>query len=262
MSKTYVVISDTQLPYTDLKALRAVLDFIGDYQPDEVVHIGDCLDFPQPSRWNKDTRGEFEGSVYADCDHARRKFLEPLRAVYNGPVGVIEGNHDERPRVYLEKYAPALAGTHAFDFDQLLDFDGFGIDVLPTFYDFAPGWTMTHGHKGGIRLSQTAGLTALGAARKFTKSVIMGHTHRLAMISETKGYDGRILQTLTGVEVGNLMNMRQAQYLRGGTANWQQGIAVVRVDGHKVQAEVIPIHNGRFRFDGQDYGDAGRRAAA
>lgn len=260
MSKTYVVVSDTQLPYEDRRAVRSVIEFIGDYQPDEVVQIGDLADFPQPSRWSKDSRAEFEGSVYEDCDYIRRKFLEPLRAVYSGPVGVLEGNHDERPRVYLEKYAPALAGTRQFDFDQLLDFDGFGIEVLPEFYDFAPGWTMTHGHRGGIALNRIAGNTALNAAKKFGKSVIMGHTHRLGKLHHSEGYGGNITRQLTGIEVGNLMDMRRAQYLKGGTANWQQGIAIVRVDGKHVQADTIEIHGGRFTVDGQSYG--GGRAAA
>ena len=40
MSKRIVVISDTQIPYDDRKALKAVVKFIGDYNPDEVIHIG------------------------------------------------------------------------------------------------------------------------------------------------------------------------------------------------------------------------------
>lgn len=253
MSKTYVVISDTQIPYEDRKALNAVIRFIGEFQPDEVVQIGDLMDYPQPSRWNKDTRGEFEGSVYEDSDYAKRRFLEPLRAVYDGPVGVLEGNHDERPRVYLEKYAPALAGSRAFHFDQLLDFDGFGIDVLPEFYEFAPGWMMTHGHRGGIRLSPIAGNTALNAAKRFGRSVIMGHTHRAGKGHHTLGYGGRVLSQVTGVEVGNLMDMRRATYLRGGTANWQQGFGIVRVDSKHVQADVIEIRNGSFVVEGQRF---------
>jgi metallophosphoesterase superfamily enzyme len=256
VSKTIVVISDTQLPYEDRRALRAVIRFIGEFQPDEVVQIGDLMDFPQPSRWSKDTRAEFEGSVYEDADYARRKFLEPLRAVYDGPVGVVEGNHDERPRVYLERYAPALAGTLAFNFDQLLDFDGFGVTVLPEFYEFAAGWLMTHGHRGGIRLSPIAGNTALNAAKRFGKSVIMGHTHRAGKGHHSEGYGGVITRQLTGIEVGNLMDMRRAQYLRGGTANWQQAFGIVRVDGRHVQADVIEIRGGTFAVDGQRFSDA------
>ena len=61
MSKRIVIIPDTQMPYDDRKALKAMVRFIGDYQPDEVIHIGDLMDFPQPSRWNKDTAGQAEG---------------------------------------------------------------------------------------------------------------------------------------------------------------------------------------------------------
>jgi predicted phosphodiesterase len=254
VTRRIVIISDTQMPFEDRKALAAVVRFVSDYQPDEVVQIGDLVDFPQPSRWNKDTRGEFEGSVFADAEYVKKKFLQPLRNVFGGPVGVIEGNHDERPRVYLEKYAPALAESRAFDFDVLLDFDAFGVTKLPEFHRFAPGWLMTHGHRGGIRLTQNAGMTALGAAKKFGESVIMGHTHRLGKVSFTYGYDGDS-KTLTGVEVGHLMNPKLAsqQYLKSGTANWQQGFAVATVDGRHVKVDPIEIVNKKFVVGGAVY---------
>src|SRR5690606_19735278 len=172
------------------------INFIGHTQPDEVVHIGDLADYPQPSRWNKDTRAEFEGSVFSDSEKVKRYFLEPLREVYGGKVGVIEGNHDLRPRDYLRKYAPALAESRQFDFDVLCDFKSYEVEVLPAFYKFAPKWIMTHGHLGGISLNRIAGNTALNAARKFGVSVVMGHTHRLGLTHFTYGYDGDIT-TLT-----------------------------------------------------------------
>lgn len=249
MSKRIVVISDTQLPYDDRRALKAVISFIGDYQPDEVIHIGDLMDFPQPSRWTKDTAGEFQGSVFKDCEDAKKRLLGPLRAVYGGPIGVHEGNHDERPRTYLAKYAPALAESNAFDIDKMLDFDGFGMKLLPTFHPVAPGWLTTHGHKGQITLSRVGGSTALGAAKKFSKSVVMGHTHRLGMHSETGGYAGRVSRSVTGMEVGNLMDMKKAHYLKGGTANWQQGFGLLSIDGNHVKPEIVPIHSGKFIVD-------------
>lgn len=249
MTKRIVIISDTQIPYHARKATDAVIRFIGEYQPDEVVHIGDLMDYPQPSRWSKGSAEEFEGSVFADSDQAKRLFLEPLRAVYDGPVGVLEGNHDERPRVYLARYAPALAESGAFHFEKMLDFDSFGITKLPTFYDVAPGWIATHGHKGGIRLTQKAGQTAQNAADRFQKSVVMGHTHRLGLLPRTYGYDGNI-QTLWGMEVGNLMDMKQAGYLKGATANWQQGFGLLTQDGQHVRADTIPISDGKFVVEG------------
>lgn len=252
MTRRIVVISDSQLPYEDRKATASLIDFIGTYQPDEVVHIGDLMDYPQPSRWNKGTALEFEGSVFQDSEYAKLKFLEPLRSVYDGPVGVLEGNHDERPRVYHAKYSPALAESDAFDLPTLLDFEGYGINLLPDFYKFAPGWVMIHGHKPKLSLSQTAGVTALNAGIKMGTSVIMGHTHRLGAVSKTVGFGGEG-STTTGVEVGNLMDMKLAGYLKGGTANWQQGFAVVTVDGEHVKAEPIPISGKKFVVDGKVY---------
>jgi hypothetical protein len=134
--------------------------------------------------------------------------------------------------------------------DVLLDFDGFGIDLLPVFNKVAPGWITTHGHLGGIRLAQTAGITALGAARKFNTSVVMGHTHRLGISSHSFGVGGSVSNTVTGFEVGNLMDMKKAHYLKGGTANWQQGFGLLSIEGSHVKPELIPIRNRRFSVDG------------
>jgi predicted phosphodiesterase len=253
VTKRIVVISDTQLPYDDRRALKALIQFIGDYRPDEVIHIGDVMDFPQPSRWNKGTAGEFEGSVFKDAEDAKRRLLEPLRKVYGGPLRFHEGNHDERPRTYLSKYAPALAESGAFDIDTLLDFNGFGVELLPDFHKVAPGWLTTHGHKGGISLSRFAGHTALGAATKFQTSVVMGHTHRMGLTSHSFGFDSKVTKTVHGFEVGNLMDMRKAHYLKGAAGNWQQGFGMLTVDGQYVKPEPIFISKGRFTVDGRTW---------
>lgn len=255
-----VVFSDTQIPFEDSRAVRGVINFIGEYKPDEVVHIGDLMDYPQPSRWTKGTKEEFEGSVYEDSEYAKKKFLTPLREMYDGPVKVIEGNHDERVRLYVEKYAPAVSGTDYFHFESLLDFDGFGIEAVRGFYEFAPGWVMTHGHLG-LPLSNIAGRSAMRAANKIGKSVVQGHTHRLGQCSETYGYQGKTT-TRTGVEVGNLMDMKKAQYLKAGSANWQKGFAILHVDGKNVTPELVPVHsNGSFVASGEVYGGKSRKAA-
>lgn len=252
MTKRVVIISDTQLPYEDRRALRAVISFIGETQPDEVVHIGDIMDFPQPSSWSKATAAEFQGSVFQDAEYGVDKLIRPLREAYAGPIGMLEGNHDERPRIYLAKYAPALAECRALDIDQLLRFEEHDITKLPEFYEVAPGWVATHGHRGGIRINREAGKTALDATTKFGKSVVMGHTHRLGLVPKTIGY-GAKGKTVLGFEVGNLMNMKFAGYLKGATANWQQGFGILTIDGNHVQATPVHIDNSRFSVDGKTY---------
>ena len=251
MSKRIVVFPDTQIPFDDRKALKALIRFIGDTDPDQVIHIGDLMDYPTPSRWTKGTGEEFAQRMKEHNEQAKKRFFEPLRAVYNGPIGIHEGNHDERPRTYLSKYAPALAEyAENFCISKMLDFDGFGINLLPEFNKIAPGWITTHGHRGQISLSRIAGHTALNAAKKFHTSVVMGHTHRQGILSDTGGYGGDIVRQVTGVEVGHLMNQRLASYLNSGTGNWQTGFAVLTIDGQHVHPELVPIVKGKFTFDG------------
>jgi predicted phosphodiesterase len=246
------VISDIQFPYEDTKAVKNVADFIHQWQPTEVVQIGDFMDYPQPSRWSKDTKAEFEGSIYADSEIGKR-FLGYLRSGYDGPIKVIEGNHDLRPRDYLSKYAPALAESRDFDLDALLDFDAHGVDLIKGNYHFAPDWVMTHGHLG-FTLSQLAGRTAALAAVKMNKSVIMGHTHRTGLVGSTTGLPGEE-RTLWGFEVGNLCDKSKMDYLKMGIANWQQAFGLVYVSGDDVTPVPVPVHrDGTFTVDGYVFG--------
>ncbi|GIG57375.1 hypothetical protein Lfu02_17470 [Longispora fulva] len=254
MTKRIVIVSDTQIPYHHKPALRNVIRYIGESQPDRVIQIGDLADYPNPSRWNAGTRGEYAGSVKADSEVVKRDFLGPLREVYSGPVGVHEGNHDLRPREYLASRAPALDFSDAFNVEVLCDFDGFGIDRLPDFEEVAPGWLTTHGHLG-FPLSRVAGVTALGGARKTGKSIVCGHTHRLGVTAESRGYSGRT-EMLTGFEVGHLMDIKSpgAAYLKTGAGNWQMGFGLLEVTGTYVNPRPIYMSaNGRFTIDSKDY---------
>jgi len=246
------VIPDTHYPDHDKKLWKTILRVVEDTQPDEIIHIGDLLDLPQPSRWTKGTRAEFEGNVYDDAERAIRDIIEPLRAVYDGPIGIHEGNHDARSRIYMEKYAPALAQTDMFNFEKLLRFEDYGINKLPDFYDVAPGWITTHGHLGGIRLNQIAGNTAGNGAKRINKSVVMGHTHRAGIVPHTTGLEG-VGHTLYGVEVGHILDPKKVTYLKGATGNWQQGLAWLTIDGKHVTPKLIPVSAGKINIDERIY---------
>lgn len=165
---------------------------------------------------------------------------------------------NSRPREYLEKYAPALAESKAFHLETLLKFDEYNIEIIRGFYDIAPDWVVTHGHLG-LPLSQLAGRSAMRAANKIGKSVIQGHTHRLGVSAETYGYQGKTY-TRWGVEVGNLMDIRKADYLKSGSANWQQGFAIIHIEGSRVYPELIPVQkDGSFMASGKLYGGKGSK---
>ncbi|MGN9782818.1 metallophosphoesterase [Nonomuraea sp. ZG12] len=256
LTKRIVVVSDVQLPFEDKRALKNVLAFIGEYQPDAVYQIGDLMDYPTPSRWSKGTRSEFEQLVIKHSDYGKLHFLEPLRRVYSGHLGILEGNHDERPRVYLAQNAPALAEfADSLHFSKLLDFDGFGVELVKPFFKVGPDTVLIHGHeiKG---MSQIAGTTAFNHAMKAGANVIMGHTHRLGVRRHTSQYIGGKATRRWGFEVGNLMDVKKTQYLgAGGVANWQQGFGILYVGKYDVSPYAIDIWpDGSFVVEGERYG--------
>jgi hypothetical protein len=61
--KTIVIISDLQAPYHDVGATDTLAKFIKAYKPDEVVSVGDEIDFPQISRWEEGYGGEWKYDI-------------------------------------------------------------------------------------------------------------------------------------------------------------------------------------------------------
>jgi predicted phosphodiesterase len=49
--KRIVVLSDLQIPYHDSKAVKASIQFVKDYKPDELWCVGDELDAPGTKAW-------------------------------------------------------------------------------------------------------------------------------------------------------------------------------------------------------------------
>jgi hypothetical protein len=57
------------------------------------------------------------------------------------------------------------------------------------------------------------------------------------------------------MEVGNLMDAKQASYLKAGISNWQQGFGILWVDGKSVVPQLVPIaRDGSFFVEGKVWG--------
>ena len=118
-------------------------------------------------------------------------------------------------------------------------------------FEFAPGWVLAHGDEGGY--SRIPGGTAMGLARKIGASVICGHTHKLGMQHENRGFGGKFTEFLYGVEVGNLMKLEAASYLTYGAANWQQGFAVLDIRKGVVTPNLVMIREHGITYQGQTW---------
>jgi hypothetical protein len=246
-----LLLSDIQYPYCDKKAIEAVIRFIKKFKPDEINCVGDELDSPQPSRWTKGMAGEFAGTFHRDRMGCHDMMADFRDALGDKPFRVSRSNHGDRIEEYVRRYAPALGSLPELKIDALLGYDELGIEFMRQPFAIAPGWMMAHGDESGM--SQIAGTTALRLAKKMGKSLAIGHTHRMCIQPESVGVNGRVT-TLTGFEVGHLMNMTKAGYLGFGAANWQKGFGLLYVDGKNVTPVAVPIHNdGSFTIEGKVY---------
>jgi predicted phosphodiesterase len=241
-----VVVSDLQIPYHDPKAVHNLIDFIKRYKPDRVVSIGDEIDLPQISRWERGRLGEYARTIGRDRD-TTVKLLEQLRV-----TDVIRSNHTDRLFTYVASNAAGLMGLPELQLENFLRLPELGITYWKKPMPIAPGWVAVHGDHG--RISQVAGQTALKQAQSHGKSVVCGHTHRLGLSSVTEASGGIVGRILTGFEVGNLMDFKKAHYTHG-SANWQQGFGIMYVDGKNVTPVAVPVaKDGSFIVEGKRYG--------
>ena len=245
--KAIVCISDLQVPYHDKRAVANVAAFIKALKPDTVVSVGDEMDFQTISKWAHGTPLEYERSIGRDRD-ATARVLDDLRIEH-----VIRSNHTDRLFNTVMLRAPGLLSLPELELPNFLRMDLLGITYHKKPYELAPGWLLMHGDEGN--LSQNGGTTALNLAKKTGYSVVCGHTHRMGLTHHSEGVGGKNTRTLWGMEVGNLMDARQASYLKGGINNWQQGFGILWVDGKNVKPELVPIApNGTFTVAGKTWG--------
>ena len=244
--KRVVVLSDLQIPYQNSQVVQNVQDFISDYKPDELWCVGDELDAPEPSRWNKGMLGEYAGTLQDGIDQTKEIISDFKKALgKNKPFYIQRSNHTDRIDTYIRKYAPAFNSLRSLEIEELLGYNSLGVTYLHKMHELLPGWVMAHGDEG--KLSQTPGSTALALAKRLGKSVVCGHTHRVGLQHETVGFYGKT-HTLFGLEVGHMMDMKQADYLTAGTANWQTGIGILVQSGNKVTPYAVPIINGEINL--------------
>lgn len=246
-----VVLSDIQAPSEDRQLVKAVQRFVKDYEPDQLFCVGDEADSPEPSRWNKGTAGEYAGTLQKGLDRTNEIMAGFRECLGDKPFHVQRSNHGDRIRQYISRYAPALSSIRSLEYETLLGYDELDIQYHHNIYKFAPGWAMAHGDEGS--LLRTAGGTALSLAKRTGVSIVCGHTHRQGVQHEHTGFNGSLSGKLFGVEVGHMMDLKKASYLKSGAANWQAGFGILYVDGAKVTPTVVPVHGRSFTVEGQKY---------
>lgn len=233
---------EMQIPYHDVKLFKLFVQWLSEYQPAELVIIGDYLDAPAPSRWNRGTAEEYAGNLQGEANTAKR-YLADLRNVYAGPISYLMGNHEERIAVYARTKAPAFVSLDALRVPNLLSFSTFDVTEVQPFYSPTPGLVVTHGHLTNAGVSKYAGGTAMALARNQGMSLVCGHTHRHGIIYERFGR-----KTIFGMETGHMMDVKKAGYIKTGNPNWSAGWGCVEVDSHGgLWPSMVTYRGGRLQ---------------
>src|SRR5512137_1760428 len=246
--KKIVILSDLQVPFEDTHVALNIARFLGSFKPDQTVTIGDEIDFQTISKWSEGTPQAYEQSLGDDRDRCVDLLWEL------GVTDCIRSNHTDRLYNIIMKKIPSFLSLPELRFEKFMKFDELGITFHKNPMAIAPNWIAVHGDHTPIK--QLGGLSALEAARRHGKNVISGHTHRAGRSAFTEASGGRLGRVLHGVEVGNLMDFKQASYTNV-TDNWQQAFAIMYVDKKNVQVDLIYIEkDGAFVVSGKRYGRA------
>lgn len=249
--KRIVVVSDMQIPLHSPKMVTAVTEFIGDYQPDMVATVGDECDCTSIGRWVRGRAEEHTSDLQKAID-ATHSIMRGFReAAPHAHMVVQRSNHTTtRLENYIGTHAPALSPIRGLDWKSLMGYGELDIELSLQPTVIAPGWLMMHGDEG--RSATYSGGTALKLANQVGESVVCGHTHKQGLIHDHDSHSGRITKRRFGFEVGHLMDLRKASYIKAG-ANWQAGFGLLYVDGKHVTPTPIPIVGNRFTVEGKSY---------
>lgn len=266
-------------PIHDEKAISVALQLIEDINPNQVVMVGDNLDFAEFGKYL--TAAPFKQLVQAAIDRATMLCAQIRSAAPNAKISWIAGNHEARMARYIQTNAEAAFGITrgklssqlrekwpVLSVPYLCRMDEYGIDYVSgypeSYVALNENLMVIHGHK-----VTSNGSTTTKYLNDAHVSVIYGHIHRTEYAYRTRlskngprtvmaaspgclcRIDGAVPSTKSGAdEFGRPMLM--------GAENWQQGMAVVQyqppgVGNEWFNYEPMWIYNGRGFFRGKEY---------
>lgn len=274
-SKLVIICGDQQAPFQDPQLHKLFVDWLNVNQPHEGVLLGDTLDFGNISRHRADPDNE---AFVNECLQTGYNTLRDYRdATPETWWRKLAGNHDERIRNLLLDYpktaalhgikrpdTPESIGEEVLALPHILRLDELGIEYVDPGGQYSLG-QINLSDKLAVRhgwlAKQGSGSTALATLKQLGYSVIVGHTHRQSIVSETKHEITGKTRTLMGVEAGCMCRVDQTP----GTDNrrwpnytpapdWAQGFCTAQIwaDG-SFNIDTAKYVNNRLYWRDQRY---------
>lgn len=242
-----VLLPDIHHPFHDKKCMDVVAEFIIDYQPNELVYMGDQLSLDCISSWNKRKPLLKEGSRlikdYKDFDKEILQWHESITDIHTRRTFMI-GNHEQRIQWHCEAN-PELQGLIDIDNNlklkergyKIVEYNGIHkIGKLNCIHGFY--WNKYHATK---------------TLEAFDGNVVYAHVHNPQMYAKVSPIDQRGYHTATSLPC--LCNI-SPDYKEGAPNFWINGFGIVEhlpASGFFNLYTVIIIE-GSFMFGGKYYG--------
>ena len=224
----------------DPKAVDLAAQLAEAFKPTRIIFLGDVVDTYWATSFPSDPRVA-QGGVLRELsawERVRKMFKAPL-------IQRLPGNHEQRISRNWSWLSPAFYGMENEIFSRLNEGTQY---VAGGYIELAKGkFIVTH----GTVVRKWAGWSAKAEMEKWGSSGASGHSHRLASYLQRDHCRVR-----SWTECGHL-SKNPPQYSTPdapGGNNWQQGIAVLEVEGDRFHIETYPFTLGyRCLFRGRRY---------
>jgi hypothetical protein len=242
-----VLLPDIHYPHYEERVMNAINDFIWDYEPDELVYMGDQVSLDCISGWNKRKPLLKEGQrLLEDYDgfdyHVLQTHEEYTKE--NCRRTFMIGNHEQRVKWYVDEH-PELEGM--IDMDRHLQLQERGYKVI----DF------NEIHKIG-KLNVIHGFYwnkyhAAKTLEAFEGNVAYAHVHNPQMYAKVSPVDQKGYHTATSLPC--ICNIKP-DYKKNAPNFWINGFGIVEhlpATG-MFNLYTIIIVDGSFMYNGKYYG--------
>lgn len=235
--KSIVVTSDWHIPFHDNEVLGVFLDFLSEYQPDELIlngNINDCTSFSSHPRLrdlaNAFHDGKEERERWFSIAELLRQVLPNSKIIYIGSQC-----HEGWINNWVQQ-SPILVEDYNYTIPGWFKLDDFGIEYIDEVYDVLGNKELLITH--GTVARSKGGNSAYATMEQEGTSIIQGHTHRLAQVFKTTSVGETV-----AIESGCMCQRTPWYHLKGRRLmmDWQQGFVLLNTKGNSFSTTCIPI---------------------
>jgi len=236
-NKSIVVTSDWHIPFHDVKVIDTFINFLKEYQPDELIlngNINDCTSFSTHPKIR-----EIATTIRSAREEREMWFpiAELLRTTLPNSKILYVGSQCHEG--WIDKWtslSPILAEDMNYTIPNWFKLNDFGIDFVDEVYDVNDDGLMLITH--GTIARGKGGASAQAELEMSGTNVVISHTHKLSQVYKTTAKD-----TYVGFESGCMCIRKPWYYLKGRRRmmDWQQGFVNLNFKDNSFGGNCVPV---------------------